>query len=72
MFGNLKETRSALILNLNICVKNWCTKYDIHKSSLSEWKQNVLKLLDYKIPDLFRQAKRSTSFILKEHYQNNK
>ena len=68
---NLKETRSYLIISLNNFIDNWCTKHEIHKSSFSEWKQNVLKLVDAKITELSRQPKYNASSILKEYHPSN-
>ena len=52
-----KGTRSDLMLNLNTRIDNWCTNHIIHKSNLSEWKQNVSKLLDKNTLELSRQTK---------------
>ena len=52
-----KGTRSDLMLNLKICIDNWCTNHIIHKSNLSEWKRNVSKLLDKNTLELSRQTK---------------
>ena len=71
MFRNFKGATSNLILSLNTCIDNWCTKHGIHESNLSEWKQNVLKVADDKILELSRQPAYSTSSILKEHHPNN-
>ena len=45
------ETRADLILGLTVCLDNWCNKHSIYKSSFSEWKQKVLKLVyDMELP----------------------
>ena len=70
MSVNFKKTRSDLILSLNTCIDNWCAKHGIQKSSLSVWKQYVLKLVYDKILELSRQPKYSSSSILKENHPN--
>ena len=68
---NFKETRSKLVFRLKSCIDRWCSKSGIHKSNLSEWKQDVLAFGDDKILGLSRQPRYNTLSILKEHYPNH-
>ena len=65
------ETMSE-IFNLNSCRTCWCTKHGIHKPSLSEFKQNVLLLVDETVLELSGQLRCNTFSILKEHSLYNK
>ena len=68
---NFEDTRSDLIISLNNCIDNWCTKHENHKSNFSKWKQTALKLVDGTMSELSRQPKYNASSILKEHHPSN-
>ena len=46
MSTNFKETWSDLTSSLMPCIDSCCSKRDINKLKLSEWKQNVSILVD--------------------------
>lgn len=46
---NFKVTKSDLVSNLKNCIDNWCNKSGIQKSNRSEWKKNVITLVDENI-----------------------
>lgn len=63
---NVKETWSDLFSRPESYKKIWCSKHVIHKSSIIEWKQNVLTLIDDEILKLSRQSKCNILSVLKD------
>ena len=71
MLLNFKEFRSGVVSGLVSCTGNCYNQHEIYKPNFSEWKKNVLALVDGKILELSRQPNYNTSSILKYYYLNN-